>query len=86
MRECRYLKMCHTPYVVDFDVCYPCIGDGADTCDSYEPMVDRDALLALADKMYEYTSLRKRHGMDVDAMAARSWVRRIREACGEVRP
>lgn len=46
--------------------------------------VDREALLALADKMSRYASLRKRHGMDVDTMAVRAWVRRIREACGEV--
>ena len=46
--------------------------------------VDRDALLALADKMGRYASLRKSHGMDVDTMAVMAWVHRIREACGEV--
>ena len=44
--------------------------------------VDRDALLALADKMSRYASLRKSHGMDVDTMAAMAWVHRIREALG----
>ena len=44
--------------------------------------VDRDALLALADKMSRYASLRKSHGMGVDAMAVMAWVRRIREALG----
>ena len=44
--------------------------------------VDRDALLALADKMDRYASLRKSHGMDVDAMAVGAWVHRIREALG----
>ena len=48
------------------------------------PECDREALLALADKMNRYTSLRKRHGMDVDTMAVMAWVHRIREACGEV--
>lgn len=46
--------------------------------------VDREALLALADKMSRYASLRQSHGMDVDTMAVRAWVLRIREACGEV--
>lgn len=45
---------------------------------------DRKALLALADKMKRYARLRSDHGMDVDAMAVRAWVLRIREACGEV--
>ena len=44
--------------------------------------VDRDALLALADELSRYASLRKSHGMDVDAMAVMAWVRRIREALG----
>ena len=44
--------------------------------------VDRDALLALADKMDRYASLRKSHGMDVDTMAVMAWVHRIREALG----
>ena len=44
--------------------------------------VDRDALLALADKMSRYASLRKSHGMDVDTMAVMAWVHRIREALG----
>ena len=48
------------------------------------PECDREALLALTDKMDRYASLRKRHSMDVDTMAVRAWVRRIREACGEV--
>ena len=48
--------------------------------------VDRDALLALADKMSRYASLRKSHGMDVDTMAVMAWVHRIRAACGEVKP
>ena len=46
--------------------------------------VEREALLALADKMNRYASLRNRHDMDVDTMAVRAWVLRIREACGEV--
>ena len=50
------------------------------------PAMDRDALLALADKMSRYASLRKSHGMDVDTMAVMAWVHRIREACGEVEP
>ena len=49
-----------------------------------DKMVDRKALLALADKMSRYASLRKSHGMDVDTMAVMAWVHRIREACGEV--
>ena len=44
---------------------------------------DREALLTLADKMGRHASLRRRLGMDVDTMAVRAWVRRIREACGE---
>ena len=44
--------------------------------------IDRDALLALADKMSRYASLRKSHGMDVDTMAVMAWVHRIREALG----
>ena len=51
---------------------------------SLRPSCDRDALLALADKMGRYASLRKSHGMDVDTMAVMAWVHRIREACGEV--
>ena len=47
-----------------------------------DKMVDRDALLALADKMSRYASLRKSHGMDVDTMAVMAWVHRIREALG----
>ena len=43
---------------------------------------DREALLALADKMSRYASLRKSHGMDVDTMAVMAWVHRIREALG----
>ena len=50
--------------------------------DLIEPSCDRDALLALADKMSRYASLRKSHGMDVDTMAAMAWVHRIREALG----
>ena len=46
--------------------------------------VDREKLLGLADKMSRYASLRQRHGMDVDTIAVRAWVLRIREACGEV--
>ena len=44
--------------------------------------IDRDALLALADEMSRYASLRKSHGMDVDTMAVMAWVHRIREALG----
>ena len=51
---------------------------------SLRPSCDRDALLALADKMGRYASLRKSHDMDVDTMAVMAWVHRIREACGEV--
>ena len=50
--------------------------------DLIEPSCDRDALLALADKMSRYASLRKSHGMDVDTMAVMAWVHRIREALG----
>ena len=49
-----------------------------------QPTCDRDALLALADEMSRYASLRKSHGMDVDTMAVMAWVHRIREALGEV--
>lgn len=49
---------------------------------SLRPSCDRDALLALADKMSRYARLRSSHGMDVDAMAVGAWVNRIREACG----
>ena len=48
------------------------------------PECDREALLALADKMGEYARLRNRHDMDVDTMAVSAWILRIREACGEV--
>ena len=86
MRECRYLKMCHTPYVVDFDVCYPCIGDGADTCASYEPMVDRDALLDLATDMETWAEMQRCAGSIDDPAANRigHFAERIRGACGEV--
>ena len=59
--------------------------DATATCDVSQCRrsdVDRDALLALADKMSRYASLRKSHGMDVDTMAVMAWVHRIREALG----
>lgn len=46
--------------------------------------VDRDALLALADKIDHHADLRKRLDMDIETMVARAWAQRIREACGEV--
>ena len=54
----------------------------AELADLVKPSCDREALLALADKMSRYASLRKSHGMDVDTMAVMAWVRRIREALG----
>ena len=72
----RGREFCETP-------CEECharlLGELADLI---EPSCDRDALLALADKMGRYASLRKSHGMDVDTMAAMAWVHRIREALG----
>ena len=70
--------------IADHDGWYPA-SDAADRlADLIEPSCDREALLALADKMSRYASLRKRHGMDLDTMVVRAWVSRIREACGEV--
>ena len=67
--------------------CYAALADLIEPSDHIgdsDKMVDRKALLALADKMSRYASLRKSHGMDVDTMAVMAWVHRIREACGEV--
>ena len=61
-----------------------CEIEGTGEGEPLPPIVDREALLELTDKMDRYASLRKRHSMDVDTMAVRAWVRRIREACGEV--
>ena len=46
--------------------------------------VDREALLALADKIDHHADLRKRLDMDIETMVARAWAQRIREACGMV--
>ena len=54
MAECRYKGWCRIEYDTDFDVCYPCVGDGNEACVSYEPMPDVKALLALADDLETY--------------------------------
>ena len=38
MLECRFKGWCRIEFDTDFDVCYPCVGDGAETCIEYEPM------------------------------------------------
>lgn len=53
MLECRYKGQCRIEYDTDFDVCYPCIGDGSETCLDFEPMPDVKSLLALADEFSE---------------------------------
>lgn len=79
MTECRYKGWCRIEYDTDFDVCYPCIGDGADTCIEYEPMPDVKALLEMADEMDE----RKTWSCTAERIWSRSIARRIREAIGE---
>lgn len=78
MAECRYKGWCRIEYDTDFDVCYPCIGDGSETCAEYEPMPDVKALLKLADEIEDN---------DVTYCVSTQYVlddyaRRIREACG----
>ena len=60
--------------------------DPGDTSPSCRDTVacDREALLALADKIDHHADLRKRLDMDIETMVARAWAQRIREACGEV--
>lgn len=82
-RVCRYDGRCVIQYDTDFDLClcYPCIGDDADTCASYEPYVDREALLELADDIDGALD-------DSACGGALAWMMRdvsgrIRKACGE---
>lgn len=81
MRVCRYDGRCVIQYDTDFDTCYPCIGDGADTCASYEPYADREALLAIADDIDGALDDSACGG--VLAWMMRDISGRIREACGE---
>lgn len=83
MAECRYKGQCRIEYDTDFDVCYPCVGDGNEACVSYEPMPDVKALLALADEM-EFDGAGALDDEDWCKPLLVEYARRIREACGEV--
>lgn len=81
MTECRYKGWCRIEYDTDFDVCYPCIGDGIDTCARYEPMPDVAALLALADDMSKDADVLG-DGYGMAPHMIRTYAGRIREALG----
>ena len=68
----------------------PCYDSGRHWCSIHDvPIIDRDALLALADEMEEFGNLPVKHpGVRVlhsdDFSRELGYARRIREACGEV--
>lgn len=83
MAECRYKGLCRIDFDIDFDVCYPCVGDGADTCFHYEPMPDVKALKGLADEMQGHADA-EGYGGDgrINAGCLWSYADRIRDALG----
>lgn len=82
MDECRYKGQCRIEYDTDFDVCYPCIGDGSEACAEYEPMPDVDALEALADEMEGWALTCDHYDRRVAPIDVARYAARIREACG----
>ena len=85
MLECRFKGWCRIEYDADFDVCYPCVGDGAETCIEYEPMPDVEALLKLAEEIDSIASFAEEAGRASVSMGTGSLMeieRRIREAVG----
>lgn len=84
MAECRYKRWCRIEYDTDFDVCYPCVGDGNEACVSYEPMPDVKALLKLAEDMERAAGDREACPVLSFGAAAlvADYAHRIREACG----
>ena len=93
MPECRFHGECRLAGGLSPRMCdgkgmittLSAVGYVYNKCGRFSPMPDVQKLMALSDKMNRYASLRKRNGMDVDTMAVRAWVLRIREACGEAR-
>lgn len=93
MAECRFHGECRLAGGLSPRMCdgkgmittLSAVGYVNGKCGRFSPMPDKDALLALADKMGEYARLRNRHDMDVDTMVVSAWILRIREACGEAK-
>lgn len=85
MNECRYNGRCDLALDAEFDVCFPCIGDGGDTCATYEPMPDRDALLEIVqamDSRGKCASEENGGDGEVDAWWLRQYAHLIRETLG----
>lgn len=51
MVECRYKGRCIIKRNTKFNFCLPCVGDGSEACDWYEPMPNRNALLKIANEL-----------------------------------
>lgn len=82
MTECRYHGKCVTEFDTDFDICCPCIGNGADACISYEPMPDVEALLKLASRMEADANEAIYFELTMEPLDVSEYAAKIREAVG----
>ena len=81
MAECRYFPECQRCNETG-DSWLPCAGGSDGTrCHGYEPMPDVDALMALADEIYD-TSCDNHGELSVSLGDIWGWAQAIREAMG----